>query len=58
MDALGLTYTEVMDVIPYRNLQVMRRDKLRVCYGTKVVYGKVSGKDKLAQFEKKNGSGL
>ncbi len=34
---LGLSYTEVMEVIPYRNLVIMQKDKLRPCYGDKMV---------------------
>ncbi|MCD8265992.1 MAG: hypothetical protein LUC33_02445 [Prevotellaceae bacterium] len=37
MDTLGLTYDEVIDRIPYRNLLIMQKDKLRVCYGEKLV---------------------
>ncbi|MCR5697771.1 MAG: hypothetical protein K6G73_12430 [Marinilabiliaceae bacterium] len=33
MDNLHLTYHEVMEEIPYRNLLLMQRDKLRVAYG-------------------------
>jgi hypothetical protein len=33
MDTLHLSYDEVMEKIPYRNLMVMQRDKLRVAYG-------------------------
>lgn len=59
MDTLNLTYDEVVNQIPYRNLLVMRRDKPRVCYGVKVVRGELTGRDKLAQFRerKKNGGG-
>lgn len=33
MDNLHLTYTEVLEVIPYRNLVIMQKDKLRVAHG-------------------------
>lgn len=33
MDYLHLSYDEVVRKIPYRNLQVMMRDKQRVAYG-------------------------
>ena len=40
MDSLHLTYHEVVDEIPYRNLLLMQKDKLRVAYGD--VYREVS----------------
>ena len=30
---MELPYTEVVDVIPYRNLVIMQKDKIRVAYG-------------------------
>lgn len=33
MDILHLTYDEVVHKIPYRNLVVMQKDKLRTVYG-------------------------
>ena len=33
MDNLHLTYAEVVEVIPYRNLVIMQKDKMRVAYG-------------------------
>ena len=33
MENLHLTYTEVMEVIPYRNLVIMQKDKLRSAHG-------------------------
>lgn len=33
METLHLTYTEVVDIIPYRNLLLMQKDKMRVVYG-------------------------
>ena len=36
MDSLHLTYEEVVSKIPYRNLVIMQKDKLRVCYGDKM----------------------
>lgn len=47
MDALGLTYDEVVRKIPYRNLVIMQRDKLRPVYGAKVE--KISGRDMAAR---------
>lgn len=43
MENLHLSYTEVFEVIPYRNLCLMSKDKLRLCTGKKV--NKVSGKE-------------
>jgi len=43
MDGLHLSYTEVFEVIPYRNLLMMQKDKLHVAYGTVVRKG--SGKE-------------
>ncbi len=37
MDTLRLSYEEVLHRIPYRNLVIMQKDKLRVCYGTRMV---------------------
>lgn len=48
MENLHLTYPEVLDVVPYRDLLVMSRDKTHVVYGTLVK--KVSGKERLAQM--------
>ncbi|MCI7417597.1 MAG: hypothetical protein MST08_18065 [Parabacteroides distasonis] len=47
MENLHLSYHEVMEVIPYQNLLMMQKDKLRICHGKKVV--KMSGKDMLAR---------
>lgn len=33
MDTLHLTYHEVLDEIPYRNLLIMSKDKLHVAHG-------------------------
>lgn len=52
MDALHLSYNEVVNVIPYRNLIIMQKDKLHVCYGTKV--HKTSGRE-MAAKRRKNG---
>lgn len=46
MDALHLSYTEVFEVIPYRNLLMMQRDKLHAVYGGEKV-SNTSGKDML-----------
>lgn len=47
MESLGLTYDEVVHKIPFRNLQVMQRDKLHPAYG-KVIH-KISGKEMAAR---------
>lgn len=47
MDNLHLTYSEVLDGIPYRNLLLMQRDKAHVVYGTLV--RRVSARDRLAE---------
>lgn len=51
MEALGLTYDEVVHKIPYRNLLIMQKDKAHPCYGTKVT--KTTGKS-MAQRRRKN----
>ena len=33
MDSLHLTYDEVVNQIPYRNLLIMQKDKLHTVYG-------------------------
>nr|DAS76745.1 MAG TPA: hypothetical protein [Bacteriophage sp.] len=40
---LHLSYTEVFEVIPYRNLLLMQRDKLHEARGQKV--NRISGKE-------------
>lgn len=50
IDTLHLSYNEVVNVIPYRNLVIMQRDKQHVCTGTKIV--KTSGKDMAARRRK------
>ena len=47
IDILHLSYDDVVNKIPYRNLVIMQRDKQHVCYGSKVT--KVSGKDMAAR---------
>ena len=37
MESLHLSFGEVMDVIPYRVLTVMSRDRLHTVHGEKVV---------------------
>lgn len=44
IDTLHLSYTEVFEVIPYRNLLMMQRDKLHAVYGGQKVK-KISGKE-------------
>ena len=43
IDTLHLSYTEVFEVIPYRNLLIMQRDKLHTVSGEKVQ--RISGKE-------------
>nr|DAK78502.1 MAG TPA: hypothetical protein [Bacteriophage sp.] len=50
MDSLHLTYDEVVNKIPYRNLIIMQRDKQHEVYGD--VVKKISGKE-LAKRRKK-----
>lgn len=50
-DTLHLSYIEVFEVIPYRNLLMMQRDKLHAVYGGHKVK-RISGKD-LANRRKK-----
>lgn len=52
MEALHLSYDEVVNVIPYRNLVIMQKDKLHVCYGTKV--HRTSGRE-MAARRRRNG---
>lgn len=51
MDILHLSYREVVYEIPYRNLVIMQKDKLRECFGEKI--NKVSGRE-LAARRKRN----
>ncbi|MCE8882403.1 hypothetical protein K0F89_04050 [Phocaeicola vulgatus] len=51
IDTLHLSYTEVFEVIPYRNLLMMQRDKLHAVYGGQKV-NRISGKE-LANRRKK-----
>ena len=44
VDTLHLSYKEVFEVIPYRNLLMMQRDKLHAVYGGQRVK-KISGKE-------------
>ena len=46
MDPLHLTYDEVLDKIPYRNLLIMAKDKIRVAYGD--VYREMSEEEERA----------
>ena len=50
MDSLHLTYDEVVNKIPYRNLIIMQRDKQHEVFGD--VVKKISGKE-LAKRRKK-----
>ena len=51
IDTLHLSYTEVFEIIPSRNLLMMQRDKLRAVYGGQKV-NRISGKE-LANRRKK-----
>lgn len=51
MEALNLTYDEVVHKIPYRNLLVMQKDKIRPCTGVKIT--KTSGKS-MAERRRRN----
>lgn len=51
MEALHLSYDEVVYKIPYRNLLIMQKDKLHCVYGTKVE--KVSGKSMAERRKRK-----
>lgn len=51
IESLHLSYTEVFEVIPYRNLLIMSKDKVHVVYGAKVK--KTSGKEMLARKGKR-----
>lgn len=52
IDTLHLSYTEVFEIIPYRNLLMMQRDKLHAVYGGQKV-NRISGKE-LANRRKRN----
>lgn len=47
MEALCLSYDEVVYKIPYRNLLIMQKDKIHPCTGVKV--NKISGKNMAAR---------
>ena len=51
MDSLHLTYDEVLNKIPYRNLLIMSRDKMRVAYGD--VYREMTADEERAYIAKK-----
>lgn len=53
VEALGLSYEEVVYKIPYRNLLIMQKDKAHVCTGVKIT--KMSGKD-MAERRRQNRS--
>ncbi len=52
MENLHLTFPEVMDGVPYRNLLLMQRDKVHIVYGKLVK--RVSAKDRLRQMRAGN----
>ena len=52
MDSLHLSYKEVYEEIPYRNLVIMSKDKLHVVYGTLIK--KKTGKEFAARRMEKN----
>lgn len=43
VEALNLSYDEVVYKIPYRNLLIMQKDKIHLCTGIKI--SKTTGKD-------------
>lgn len=51
MDSLHLSYDEVVNIIPYRNLIIMQKDKQHEVFGD--VVKKISGKD-MANRRKRN----
>ncbi|EFA42884.1 hypothetical protein HMPREF0645_2634 [Hallella bergensis DSM 17361] len=51
MDSLHLTYDEVVNEIPYRNLIIMQKDKQHEVYGDMVKT--ISGKDMAKRRNKK-----
>ncbi|MBQ0073611.1 MAG: hypothetical protein KBT34_05415 [Prevotella sp.] len=51
MENLHVSYTEAFEIIPYRNLCLMSKDKLRVCYGKKVE--RTKGKEMMNRRKKK-----
>jgi len=51
MESLHLSYREVVEVIPYRNLLIMQKDKMHEVFGT--VVRKQSGKEMAARRGKK-----
>lgn len=53
MENLHLSYSEVFEIIPYRNLLIMNKDKLHQVYGEKIQ--KVSGKELAERRRNKNG---
>lgn len=50
MDSLHLSYYEVVNVVPYRNLLLMAKDKQRVAYGE--VYHEVTEAEMGLVFKK------
>lgn len=53
MDSLHLTYDEVFDGIPYRNLIIMSKDKLHLATGD--VVKRTSGKEMMERRAGKRG---
>ena len=51
MESLHLTYHEVLDEIPYRNLLLMAKDKMHVAYGE--VYREMTADEERAFIAKK-----
>ncbi len=50
MEALHLSYKEVFEIIPYRNLILMQKDKLHECTGSIIV--ERSGKELMERRNK------
>ena len=51
MESLHLSYQEVLDGIPYRNLLIMSRDKLRIATGK--VYREMTENEELEFIKEK-----
>lgn len=53
MESLHLSYQEVLDGIPYRNLLIMSRDKLRIASGK--VFREMTDEEEAEFIKKKMG---
>lgn len=52
IETLHLSYEEVVYKIPYRNLLIMQKDKLRPCTGVKI--NRTTGKEMAARRRRKS----